>query len=111
MARKKSEKILLCYATCASAREAERIGEAAVRKRLAACANVVSGVKSVFFWKGKLVKVSEALLLLKTGSDCVKRLASLVKKMHSYESPCIVFYEAAGWDAGFGKWVFGSVKR
>ena len=87
--------MILVYVTCASASEAEKIGKALVEKRLAACAVVVPRVKSFFMWKGKLGKKTEALLFLKASASAgnKKRLEKEILRMHSYETPCILFFK------------------
>ena len=60
--------------TASSAEEAERIGRALVDERLAACANVVPGVASTYWWQGRVEAAEEALIILKTRQDLVGRL-------------------------------------
>lgn len=80
----------IIYITASSAQEAERIGEAVVNERLAACANVVPSLRSTYWWKGRLEKSREALLLLKTKKARVKKVIKRVRELHSYENPAIV---------------------
>ena len=68
--------------------EARKIGQAVVRKRLAACVNILlSPVESHYTWKGKLEKAREYLLIIKTASAQLAKLESEVKQLHSYEVP------------------------
>ncbi len=57
---------------------------------MAACANVLPGVRSIFRWEGKISDEREVLLLLKTRSDLFDRLAETVKRLHTYQVPEIV---------------------
>ena len=84
--------MLLVYVTCKNAKEAEKIGSAMVKKRLAACAVVIPKARSFFFWKGRMEKTTESLLLIKAISKNKKLLEKEIKKMHSYEIPCILFF-------------------
>jgi len=84
--------MIFVYVTCKNAKEAEKIGEALVKKRFAACAVVIPKARSFFFWNGKMEKTSEALLLLKASARNKKVLEKEIKKMHSYETPCILFF-------------------
>lgn len=97
-------KMLFIYVTCKNASEAEKIGEMLVKKRLVACAVVVPKAKSIFRWNGKIVKASESLLFLKSAARNKAKLEAEVKKLHSYEVPCIVFFNARG-SADYEKWV------
>lgn len=63
-----------------------------VEKRLAACANVISNMQSIYRWKGKVVEDSEVILIFKTSEAQFDALKSCVLEMHSYEVPCIVAF-------------------
>lgn len=76
--------------TCAGEEEAARIAEAVVRERLAACANCVPGVRSVFWWEGKLQNEREVLVILKARADRVAALTVRVKQLHSYSVPEVI---------------------
>lgn len=102
-------KMLFGYVTCKNEADAEQLGEALVRKKLAACAVVLHHAKSFFRWKSSVQQNSEALLLLKAPLRNKKKLESEIKKMHSYEIPCILFWEAEC-SGDYGKWIENAVK-
>lgn len=79
-----------CYLTCASEGEALRIGRAVVEARLAACANLVPGLVSIYHWQGRIETGRECGLVLKTRADLVEALVDRVRSMHSYSVPCVV---------------------
>ena len=91
----KTKKIVLLLAVCANAAEAKRIALQLVRKRLAACVNVVPRIESVYRWKGKIEESSEALLLVKTTTARAAAAAAEIKRLHSYELPSIERLEAS----------------
>lgn len=78
------------YITCASPEEARAIGAAVVEQRLAACANLIPGMESIYPWKGEMQHDRETVLILKSRADKVDALIAAVKELHSYEVPCIV---------------------
>lgn len=78
------------YMTASSRDEAKRIGRALVEERLAACANVIDGMDSVYWWQGKLTEDREAVLIAKTRADLVPALSARVRALHSYTVPCVV---------------------
>lgn len=80
----------LVYMTASSRDEAKRIGRALVEERLAACANVIDGMESVYWWQGKLTEDREAVLIAKTRADLVPALTERVLALHSYTVPCVV---------------------
>lgn len=82
--------VVLLYCTTASTEEAERVAEAVVGQRLAACANIIPGMRSLYWWQGKLEKSEEAVLILKTRADLVEAATEAVKQAHSYSVPCVL---------------------
>jgi periplasmic divalent cation tolerance protein len=80
----------LVYMTAASRDEARKIGRALVEGRLAACANVIDGMESIYWWEGKLTEDREAVLIAKTRAERVPALIERVKQLHSYTVPCVV---------------------
>ena len=75
--------------TCGDREEADRLAEVLVSRRLAACVQTVS-VGSTYMWDGKLNKVAEVLLLIKTASHLYDQLETAIVENHSYEVPEIV---------------------
>lgn len=78
---------ILVLTTCASEEEARRIARALVERRLAACVNVLSGLRSVYRWKGAVEEESECLLLIKSRRDLFEALRAAIEALHSYELP------------------------
>ena len=66
---------------------ARSLARALVERRLAACANLLPGVRSVYRWKGRVEEARETLLLLKTTTACVPALLAAVRELHPYEVP------------------------
>lgn len=81
---------IVVLTTCASAEEGEKIARALVEQRLAACVNVVAGVRSFYRWKGVVEDSSEWLLLIKSRRDLFAQLRAALESAHSYEVPEIV---------------------
>ena len=73
--------------TCASLPEARKIGRSAVDKKLAACANIVTGVESIYRWKGRVERAREVLVVMKTTVMRLRELEREVKRLHSYDVP------------------------
>ena len=80
----------LLYITCANRGEAEKIADALVESRLAACANILGEIASVYWCQGKLTRDREVALTAKTRADLVDAVIARVKALHSYQVPCIV---------------------
>ena len=84
----------LVYVTCKDKKEAEKISSCLLKKRLIACANIFP-IRSIYWWKNKIVNNSEYLMIAKTNDKNFKKAAAEVKKLHSYEIPCILRINAA----------------
>mgnify|MGYP001186271293 CR=1 FL=1 len=100
---------ILVYVTTAGEEEARRIGRALVEKRLAACANIVPAIRSVYRWEGKVVEDGETLLLLKSTRDMLPELTAAVRELHSYSVPCVTAFDVVGGNADYIQWVADSV--
>ena len=96
--------------TCGSAKEAKSIADALVRKRLAACVNVlVSPVQSIYRWKEKVESAKEFLLLIKTSRRRFAGLEKEIRRLHSYEVPEIIALPIAAGSKPYLKWLEESV--
>lgn len=103
--------IVLLYCTTASLAEAEAIAQKLVGERLAACANIIPGMRSVYWWQGKLEQGEEAVLILKTRADLVEAATAAVKAAHSYSVPCVLpLTVAAGGNADYIAWLLAETK-
>jgi periplasmic divalent cation tolerance protein len=81
---------LIVFVTCVNSTQAESIAKAVVEEKLAACVNVLPGVRSWFVWKEKLTSSEEVLLLIKTTMGRFGQLRDRVRALHSYEVPEII---------------------
>ncbi len=104
-------KTILVYITAPDRDEAVKIAETLVSKKLAACANILNGVNSVYHWKGKIEKSEESVVIVKTTSELLEELTSETLKIHSYECPCVTSFEISGGNENFLRWIEESVKK
>ena len=81
--------MIFVYSTFPTKKEAKRIGERLVRKKLAACVNIFP-IDSVYLWKQKLVKDKEFAAIIKTKKENFKKIEKFILKNHSYDTPCIL---------------------
>lgn len=105
-----SQTITLLYVTCRDEAEAERIAADLIEKRLAACANILPGTRSVYIWKGALETSQEAVMIVKTTTGRAKDCAERIRASHSYEVPCVLPIEVDGSDNPFADWLRGELK-
>lgn len=97
--------IKLAYVTCKNNKEANQIASKLINNNLIACANIISNVQSIFKWKNKLTKNKETILIAKTKKSKTKNIMSIVSEIHSYENPCIVFFDIKEGSKQFLTWV------
>ena len=85
------------------------IGRRVVENRLAACANVLDGVSSVYRWKGRVEEAGEALAILKTTPARTGPLEDSVRALHPYEEPEFIVLPVLGGSDSYIEWVARSV--
>jgi len=81
---------IVVLSTCDSAEEAANIARLLVEQRLAACVNVVPGVRSIYRWQDKVEDSAEWLLVIKSRRGLFDRLCAELQKTHSYEVPEVI---------------------
>jgi periplasmic divalent cation tolerance protein len=81
---------IIVLSTCSSDEEATRIARQLVEQRLAACVNVVPGVRSIYRWQGAIEEAGEWLLIIKSRRGLLDRLRVEVEKAHSYQTPEVI---------------------
>ena len=95
----------LIYATAASRDEALALGRALVEARLAACANVLPGMSSVYWWEGRVEQADETVLLLKTRAELVEAAMARLRELHSYACPCVIVLPIMAGNPDFLAWI------
>ncbi len=93
------------FITTRDLEEAGKISRALLEKRLVSCCNIVPGIESLYWWKGKIEKENEALIILKTRKGKIDKIIEEVKKIHSYEVPAIDFLDIEGGNREFLEWI------
>jgi len=81
---------IVVFVTCGSEEEALQIANALVKDHLAACVNLISPIRSIYRWEGKIWDEREWLLLIKTQTQRFEQLERRIKSLHSYTTPEII---------------------
>ena len=81
--------MIFVYSTFPNKKEAKKIGERLVQKKLAACINVFP-IESIYSWKGKIIKDKEFGAIIKTKKGNFKKVEKFILENHSYDTPCIL---------------------
>jgi len=95
----------VAYISCCELSEAERIGRALVGERLAACVNLLPGLRSLFWWQGRIEETTEIILIAKTSTANMEAVVARVRSLHSYSTPCVVFLPVVGGNPAFLDWL------
>ncbi|MDZ7762632.1 MAG: divalent-cation tolerance protein CutA [Desulfovermiculus sp.] len=101
---------VLVYVTCRNMEEAERVGESLIQSRVAACVNIIDGMRSMFWWGGKVEQDQETVLLAKTQVGLVGGLTDKVKSVHSDDCPCVVAVPIIDGNPDFLHWIQNETK-
>jgi periplasmic divalent cation tolerance protein len=101
---------VLVMITCSSDKEADRIADMLVDKKLSACASVMSGYRSKFRWKGRVEEQKEILIMAKTSRSKFAAVDKEVRRLHSYEVPEIIAVPIIEGSKNYLKWIADSLK-
>ena len=98
----------LAYITCKDQKEAEKISKHLLEKRLIACSNMFP-IKSMYWWQGKIQNDNEIIIIAKTNEKNFTKVKEVVKKLHSYEIPCILKIDAKA-NSDYERWAEKEIK-
>ena len=100
----------LVYVTVGNISEAKSIARLALSKNLCACANIFPEMISIFKWQEKINSDNEVNMFLKTIDKKYNQLEELIRKNHSYDTPCIIKINISDGNKKFLNWVEESIK-
>jgi len=101
---------IIILITTKDKKEAEKISRLLIKNRLAACVNIINGVKSLFWWQGKADQAKEALLIVKSRKEKFVKIAKLVKANHSYDVPEIIAIPIVSGFKPYLNWINDSIR-
>lgn len=96
---------IVAFITASNEEEAANIARALVESRLAACVNIVSNLRSIYRWQGKVEDESEVLMIVKTQRSLFDSLSKKVKELHSYTVPEIIAVPIVEGSEEYLKWL------
>ena len=95
----------LVLTTCPDAGAAERIGQALVSERLAACVNILPIAKSIYLWKGQVESAAEQLLIIKSMTHAYRAIQKKILELHPYELPEVIAVPIAEGLSDYLAWI------
>ena len=97
--------MIVVLTTVPDAGEGQRLAERIVGERLAACVQLLPGLRSIYRWQGAVERADEVLLLIKTTHERLDAVADRIRTLHPYELPELLAVEAAGGMPAYLDWV------
>jgi periplasmic divalent cation tolerance protein len=101
---------LVCLCTCPDEAVAGRLARALVEDRVAACVNVLPGLRSIYRWQDEIQEEPEVLLIIKTTVDAFPALEAAVRARHPYTVPELVALPVALGHQEYLAWLCGAVR-
>ncbi len=100
---------IIIYSTFSEKAEAEDVSRALVEARLVACANILPVMSSVYLWEGEVQSSDEVAVIYKTTADMYGKVESEIKRLHSYDCPCVISWDIERGSSPFLEWLNGAV--
>lgn len=100
--------MIFIYLTNPNKKTAEKIAQHLLKKRLTACVNAFP-ISSFYWWKKKIVKDQEWVLIIKTRANYFSKIKKEIEKIHPYQIPCLVAFSARA-NEKFQKWLIEETK-
>ncbi len=101
----KNPTYMVVLVTCPTRAEGETLAEKLVESHMAACVNLVPGVRSIYRWEGKIEKNDEVMLFIKTRTRMIGEVTEFVKENHKNEVPEVVALSIRGGNTGYLNWI------
>jgi len=105
-----AESYIVILITAPDTEVANRLARILTDSKKAACVNILPGLKSLYWWQGKLNEENEALLLVKTKAELFDDIAALVKKSHPYQVPEIIALPIVAGNPEYLTWITETTK-
>jgi periplasmic divalent cation tolerance protein len=106
-----SKDFIIVLTTVPNMDVANKIAKSLVESKLAACVNIISNVKSVYFWENKIYEDNELILLIKTVANNFKEVEKKIKELHPYQLPEIISLEVREGLLEYLNWIRESVVK
>jgi periplasmic divalent cation tolerance protein len=100
---------VIVFVTCETREQAEQIAETVVAEMLAACVNIIPGVRSCYRWEEKVTWSDEVVCLMKTTRGRFDQLQDRIKELHSYKVPEIAAVTIEDVFRGYAEWIDESI--
>jgi len=96
---------IIALVTAPNEDEAAAIARGIVGERLAACANIIRNVRSIYRWEGEVQDDPEVLIVIKTRKELFGKLEARVRQLHSYEVPEVISLDITAGSEPYLRWL------
>lgn len=100
--------VVLC--TAPDEATAQDLAAKALAEKLAACAPLIPGATSLYYWEGKLEQEYEVQMLLKTNREHQQALLACLKSHHPYQTPELLVLPVTHADTDYLSWLNASLR-
>ncbi len=100
---------VLVYSTFPDSESARAAASCLVQQRLAACVNMIPGMRSIYVWEGKVADDEEIVFLAKTMKSTADAVMQAIAANHPYEEPALLVLPTQGSSKGFCDWIASQV--
>ncbi|MEM2136898.1 MAG: divalent-cation tolerance protein CutA [Candidatus Methanomethylicia archaeon] len=101
---------IVILVTTPNINEAEKIVNTLLEEKMIACANIISGLKSKFWWKNKIEETEETLIIIKTEKRLFNEINEKIKQLHSYTVPEIIAIPIVYGNKAYLEWISECLK-
>jgi len=102
---------IIIFITTSNKKEAQKIAQALMAGKLAACVNIIENIQSLFWWKAKVDLARESLLIVKSVKPKLAKIIRLVKSLHSYQVPEIIALPILAGNKDYLRWIDESIRK
>ncbi|MGQ9509142.1 MAG: divalent-cation tolerance protein CutA [Thermodesulfobacteriota bacterium] len=99
---------IVVFVTCGSEEESLKISKTLIEEHLAACVSLISPIRSIYRWEGKIWDEKEWLLIIKTQKKHYEALEERIKSLHSYSVPEIISFPIERGYPPYLEWLFNN---
>lgn len=99
-----ADEVRIVFSTFPDRETAQRIAHEVVSARLAACANILPAVRSIYRWQENVETAEEALVVFKLGASRYHDFESKLKSLHPYDVPEIVSFAVTNGLPAYLRW-------
>ncbi|WP_054856629.1 divalent-cation tolerance protein CutA [Vulcanisaeta sp. JCM 16159] len=87
------------------------IARSLINNKLAACVNIIDGLRSIYYWEGRVEEDNEALLIIKSRRDKLNELIRSIRERHPYKVPEIIALPIIGGLDEYLRWIDETLNR